>query len=119
LDAQYVVTVTDGTELRHRVHEHQPDIVLLDSRVGGNGWRAIDEVPALVERTATHPYVIAMLPKTSSKIEREAARRECYDVVNASASRFLRDLVEAVSSAKQARASRQRERRAVKKESLH
>lgn len=119
LDAQYVVAVIDGVELRHRVHSFQPELVLLDSRIGGNGWRAIDEVPALVERTASHPHVIAMLPKTSSRIEKEAARRECYDVVSVNASRFLRDLTEAVSSANQARASLRRARRAVPKESLH
>ena len=97
----------------------QPDIVILAWAIGGNGWRAIDEVTAIVERTATHPYVIAILPQTSPAIEREAAKKGCYDVVNAFAEDFDQQVVEAVETAKKARAARRPPRRRVPRSDLH
>lgn len=118
-DVRYVVAVADEKELRHRVHEHQPDVVLLGWAIGGNRWRAIDEVTAIVERTATHPYVIAILPQTSPAIEREAAKKGCYDVVSVDAEDFDRQVVEAVETARKARAARRPLRRRVAREDLH
>lgn len=115
----YVVSVVDGTELRHRVHEHQPDIVILDWRMGGNAWRAIDEVPALVERTESQPYVIVLVPRTSRVIDREAAKKGCYDVVSVSDADFDRQVVEAVETAARARSARRPRRRRVSRGDLH
>lgn len=115
----YVVSVVDGTELRHRVHENQPSIVLLDWRMGGNLWRAIDEVPALVERTESQPYIIVLLPHTSRVIDREAAKKGCYDVVSVNAEDFDRQVVEAAETAARARAARRPRRRRVSRDDLH
>lgn len=117
--ARYITHVTDGIDLRHRVHEHQPDVIVLDWRMGGSLWRAIDEVPAIVSRTSTHPYVIAVLPSTSGVIERQAGRGECYDVVDLSASCFERELAEAVGTATRARTARPHLRYRVEKSDLH
>lgn len=117
--ARYVVRVEDGKDLRHQVHEYQPDIVVLDWRIGGSCWRAIDEVTAIAGRTATQPYVIAILPAVTRQIKREAARAGCYDVVNASASDCVRQVVECVSVARMARACRQIEPRRLSRAQLH
>lgn len=117
--ARYVVRVEDGKDLRHRVHSYQPDIAILDWRIGGSAWRALDEVTAIVERTSTHPYVIALLPKVSKRIKVEAAKAGCYDVVNVSASDCVRQVVEAVGVAQRARAARQLEARRVSRANLH
>lgn len=115
----YVVRVGSPADLRHRVHEHQPDIVVLDWRMGGNRWRAIDEVTAITERTASHPYVIVMLPHTSTAIEREDARLGCYDVVSVSDEDFDRQVVDAVETAAKARRARKIPRRRVARDDLH
>lgn len=117
--ARYVVRVHDGADLRHRIHSYQPDIVLLDWRLGGNIWRAIDEVPAIVERTATHPYVIALLPSASWRVKEEAAKIGCYNVVNVGAAGADRKVVEAVAVARRARAARRPEPRRVSRQHLH
>lgn len=98
--ARYVTRVEgdDGTELRHQVHEHQPDVLILDWRMGGTRWRAIDEVPAIVSRTTSRPHVIALLPKASGEVEQAAADRGCYDalaVTDPYLDQELRDAVEA------------------------
>jgi DNA-binding NarL/FixJ family response regulator len=119
LGARYVISVENESDLRHRVYSHQPDLILLDHRVGGSTWRAIDQVTAIVERTATHPFVIALLPKTSRTIEREAARLGIYDVLSVSSEDFDRELVEAVSEAAEDRLSRPLDRRRVSRQTLH
>lgn len=100
-NANYLLSVggADGTELRHQVHCHQPDIIILDYRVGGSGWRAIDEVPAIVSRTTTHPHVIAVLPSVSRKIETTAAHRQCWDVISVRGANFHHDLRDALHAA--------------------
>lgn len=117
--ARYVLRVSDGKELRHRVYEHQPEIVLLDWRLGGNAWRALDEVTAIVERTQTHPFVVALLPETSRMIEREAARLGCYDVLNVSAEGFASELYETMELAIRARRALRPDHRRVTRASLH
>lgn len=111
--------VRDGIELRRRAHEYQPDVIVLDWRMGGQLWRAIDEVPAIVSRTDTHPYVIAVLPTTSRSIEKEAARSECYDVVSLRDSRFGHQIAEAVSTATLARLARRPGPFHLKRADLH
>lgn len=119
IGASYVVRVDDGADLRHRVHSYQPDIVLLDWRIGGNVWRAMDEVTAIVERTTTHPYVIAMLPKTTVKIRSEAAKIGCYNVVNVDAVGGEQRVLDAVAVAKRARWARRPDLRRASRASLH
>jgi CheY-like chemotaxis protein len=104
--AAYLVHVVDGPELRHRVHSHQPDVILLDYRMGGSSWRAVDEVTAIAERTATRPNVIALLPNTSKEIDREAARRGCYDVVSVASTSFDCEILESVAAANLSRRRR-------------
>jgi len=117
--ARYVVRVEDASDLRHRVYSHQPDIVVLDWRMGGNGWRAMDEVTAIVERTTTHPYVIALLPKVTSRIKSEAATAGCYNVISADGDDLERRVVAAVSVARRARQARRPDLRRVSRQSLH
>jgi DNA-binding response OmpR family regulator len=118
-DAQYVVRVQDGADLRHTIHSYQPDVVVLDWRMGGSAWRAIDEVTAIVERTTTHPYVIALLPKVSTKINAEAAKAGCYNVVSVDGAGAVRRVVDAVGVARRARHARRPESRRVNRQALH
>lgn len=117
--ASYVVKVEDGTDLRHRVHSYQPDIIVLDWRIGGSKWKAIEEVTAIVERTATHPYVIVLLPKVSGKIKSEAAKAGCYNVVSADGAGLEKRVAYAVSVAQKARKARSPDPRRVSRQSLH
>lgn len=117
--ACYVVRVYDAADLRHRIHSYQPDIVLLDWRIGGSAWKAMDEVTAIVERTTTHPYVIAMLPKTTTKIRCQAAKIGCYNVVNVDAAGSEQRVLDVVAVAKRARWARRPAPRRVSREGLH
>lgn len=119
VNASYVVRVADATDLRHRVYSHQPEIVLLDWRIGGSGWRAIDEVTAMVSRTKTHPYVIALLPRTDRGVKAEAAKVGCYGVINVGALDADRVIVESVAVARRARSARGVDHRRVHRLYLH
>ncbi len=77
----YVFQVDGPSDLHRKIKEHQPDIVVLDWRISGNTWRVIDEVPTIVSKTATHPLVIFVGGSSNESVDREAARRCCYDVV--------------------------------------
>lgn len=115
----YVVSVDSPSDLRHRVYTYQPDIVLLDSRMGGSSWMAIEEVPAIVGRTESHPYVIMLLPWTTEEVEREAVKRQCYDVVSVASEDFESDVWAAVQTARKARLARDVPRRAVRRKNYH
>lgn len=117
--ASYILSVVDDRDLRHRIHEHQPQIVVLDWRMGGSAWRAVDQVAALSELTESQPYIIVVLPHASTVIDRENAKRGCYDVVTESGPRFERDITEAVSTAARARQHRKVSRRRVTREDYH
>jgi DNA-binding response OmpR family regulator len=117
--ASYVVRVDDATDLRRQVHSYQPNVVVLDWRIGGNAWRAMDEVTAIVERTTTHPYVIALLPKVTKRIKSEAAKIGCYNVVNVDAVDGDQRIVAAVTVARRARQARLQECRRVPRQALH
>lgn len=117
--ARYLVRVEDGTDLRHLVYSYQPDILVLDWRIGGSKWRALDEVTTLVERTKTHPYVIALLPKVTGKIKSEAAKAGCYNVVNVDAAGAEQTIVEVVDVARRARHARRLEQRRASRQALH
>lgn len=117
--ARYVVRVEDGADLRRRITGHQPDVVLLDWRMGGSGWRAIDEVAAITDRTPTCPYVIALLPTVTAKIKSEAAKAGCYNVVNVGAAGGARRVVAAVIVATKARLARHLVLRRIPRNELH
>lgn len=117
--ARYVLNVESGKDLRHQIHDHQPDVVLLDWRLGGNLWRAIDEVPAIVERTTSHPYVIVLLPHTTQKVEEEAAERDCYDVISVNDADFPTCLRRSLYEAERARIAIPRSRRRCTTAGLH
>lgn len=118
-NVEYVVQVQDGKDLRHQVYSRQPDVVVLDWRMGGSLWRAVDEVPAIVERTGSHPHVVALLPRVTREVKKEAAKLGCYDVVNADASGVARRVAESVELAQESRARRKVERRRVSRGDLH
>lgn len=105
----YVVSVADAKELRHKVHGHQPEVLVLDYRMGGLSWRAMDQISLIVERTASKPYVIAVVPWVNRVVEIEAAKNQAYNVVvlnEKKAQAFARDLSSAVAVARKARAAR-------------
>lgn len=119
--ASYVTRVDgkDGTELRHQVHCHQPDVLILDWRVGGSGWRALDEVPAIVSRTTSRPHVIALLPKTSSAVEEAVAESGCFDAFCVSDPDLDQGLIEAVEAALLDRSRHRPDLRRVSRADLH
>jgi DNA-binding NarL/FixJ family response regulator len=119
--ARYVLHVEgdDGRELRHQVHLHQPEVVVLDWRMGGNAWRAIDEVPAIVSRTQSRPHVIAVLPWVSKKVERAAADAGCFDVLSPRSPGFERDLLSAVEAARLDHRQPENEARRLSRDDLH
>lgn len=104
--ASYLVKAQDPKELRHKIHQHQPDVVVLDWRIGGSSWRASDEVPAIISRTTTHPHVILVLPMTSEAVKATALTAGCYDVVSITSVGWEMDVAEGVSSARRSREAR-------------
>jgi CheY-like chemotaxis protein len=84
--------------LRHEVHSHQPKVVLLDARFGGRRWFAVDAVPGIV-KVRSNPFVILLAASRALKVQREAARAGCYDVLNVKAKSFRADVSLAVAAA--------------------
>ncbi len=121
LGARYVVRLDgdDGSELRHQIHLYQPDVVILDWRMGGSRWRAVDEVPAIVSRTMSRPHVIALLPKASAEVEQAAADRGCYDAIAVTDPYLDQELREAVEAALLDRARQVPDHRRVSRADLH
>src|SRR5262245_49576650 len=117
--ASYVVGVSDELDLRAKAHAKQPQVIVLDYRIGGSRFRAIDEAPYLSNLVASQPYVIAILPKTSRVIEQEAARKACYDVLVFKGRAFLDQLRETLRVALQARAHRKIQPLRLRKEHFH
>jgi hypothetical protein len=72
---------------------------LLDVRLGGQRWRALESVPAIIEKTATRPDVVALVPWFHDDVEAEAYRWGCADVVDLSAKAWARDVSCAVDLA--------------------
>lgn len=106
----YIVSVEGPKDLRHRIYREQPEIVVLDWRIGGSGWRAVDEVTAIADRTHSQPYVIVIVPKLDRKIAAEAAKRDCYNMVVFNEKKlkaFEADLVSALEVAHAARRARE------------
>lgn len=89
-------------QLRRRIYEEQPDIILLDVQFGGSSFRVIDSVPRILEETKSKPKVILIVPFQSDAAEEEAARLGCFDVLIYSSRRrqvFLRELLETLTAA--------------------
>lgn len=98
----YILSASDEKELRHLVHSSQPEVLVLDVRLGGNRYRAMAEVPRLM-LTRSHPAVILLIPWRSTAVREEAGRMGCYEVVVIGRPSFLRQLSQAVIEAADAR----------------
>lgn len=95
----YVVSADGERDLRHQIHCAQPKAVLLDLRLGGQRWRVLEAVPAIIEKTGSRPEVIALVPWFHEDVEAEAYRWGCVDVVDLSAKSWARDVSCAVDLA--------------------
>lgn len=88
----------NATDLRHQIHEAQPQVVVLDVRLGGQQWRAMDVLPRM-QTVQSAPHVIVVAPWRSEPVEQEAARFDCYEVVNQNGPTFLAEIRGAVMDA--------------------
>jgi hypothetical protein len=95
----YVVSADGDRDFRYRIHCAQPRVVLVDVRFGGQLWRVLESVPAIVEKTSTRPEVVALVPWFHEDVEAEAYRLGCADVVDLSAKAWARDVSCAVDLA--------------------
>ena len=111
--AQRLVLAIDGTkavlstalepiELRHRVHQTQPEAVVLDVRYGGNRYRVIEQAPGIMAANSG-PAVILLLPWDSDAVIDEAARQGCFDAISLSHPAFDAEVARSVLEAKAAR----------------
>jgi ActR/RegA family two-component response regulator len=115
----YVVSAKDATELRHKVHSTQPEVVILDARFGSNSYRVLDDVPRLLE-VRSDPAVIVLTPWRSGRVRDEAARLGCFDVVSLDDRAWRRKVSRAVLDAQAARLAGALERPAKREpEPLH
>jgi len=112
--AEQVMTEEQAArDFRHSIHESQPSIVVLDVRVGKSLFKAIDQVPRILE-VSSAPAVILLLPFESRKVKRAAAEMGCYDVIILDRRRaFERKVEKAVADAAAARAAGLLKRRRV------
>ena len=99
-----LVLQLDEKELRHKVHQMQPEVVLLDVRFGGNRYRAIELAPGIM-MTRSGPAVILLLPWDSNEVIDEAARQGCFDAISLSHPSFDSEVARSVLDAKAARLS--------------
>lgn len=100
----YIVTPQSQKELRHRLHQVQPEVIVLDVTFGGNDYRVLDEVLAF-NAIRSGPAVIALLPWTSATAKRQASCVGCFEVLVTSRRLFERKVALAVRDALQARAA--------------
>jgi DNA-binding NarL/FixJ family response regulator len=91
-------------ELRHRVHQVQPEVVVLDVRFGGNLYRVIEQTPGIMLANSG-PAVILLLPWQSDEVVDEAARQGCFDAISLSHPSFDAEVSRSVLDAKAARLS--------------
>jgi DNA-binding NarL/FixJ family response regulator len=103
-DRRYALRLNGDNEraiwaaLRHEAHSAQPGVVVLDVRTGGQRCRVLDALPGLL-RTKSRPAVVVVLPRSSRRVEEEAAKMGAWDVVIATSESFEIDLANAVASA--------------------
>jgi DNA-binding NarL/FixJ family response regulator len=100
----YLVHAGSARELRHQVHACQPEVVVLDVRLGGNLFRALDEAARLIA-TRSQPAVVVLTPVRARAVEREAGRLGCFDVINLDRRACAAHVARAVSEAAAARLS--------------
>lgn len=118
----YITAVADAKELRRKIHSVQPQIIVLDWRIGGNGWRAVDEIAAISERTRSQPYVIAVVPWLNRRVAKLAAEQDCYNMVVFNEKKmkaWAADLVSALQVAHAARQAREVAPRRSEKKHYH
>lgn len=114
-----LVAPYDETELRHKVHQMQPEVVVLDVRYGGNLYRVIDQAPGIMA-CKSGPAVILLLPWNSDAVVDEAARQGCFDAISLFHPSFDAEVSRSVLDAKAARLSGALERlQRPAKRSLH
>lgn len=98
------VQEVDATELRHKIHQTQPEVVVLDVRFGGNRYRVIDEAPAIM-LCNSGPAVILLSPWDDDRVIDHAGTNECFDVISLSRPSFGLEVSRSVLDAKAARLS--------------
>lgn len=94
----YAIRADSARELLAVVQAARPTCVILDAGIGGDRWRALEAVPSLIE-TVNHPKVIVLVPKLTRRVEKEAYRWGCDDVIDLGARTWCRDLSHSVSLA--------------------
>lgn len=90
------------TQLRRRIYQEQPKVILLDVRFGGQFFRVVEIVPTIIKKTASRPRVILILPAPSKEVEDEASKLGCFDVLVFTSRRkkaFRREVLDAVEAA--------------------
>lgn len=109
----------DETELRHKVHQTQPEVVVLDVRFGGNRYRVIEQAPAIM-LCDSGPAVIMLLPWNDDRVIEEAGVQGCFDAISLSHPSFGLEVSRSVLEAKAARLSGALERpKRPSRKSLH
>ena len=76
----YALPTETDTELRRRLHEAQPDGVILDVTIGGQRWSAMASIPRIAA-VRSSPAIVLVTPRPSRAVDRAAAAWGCYDVV--------------------------------------
>lgn len=98
------LSVVDETELRHKIHQTQPEVVVLDVRFGGQRYRVIEQAPAIM-LCNSGPAVILILPWNEDRVIDEAAVQGCFDAISLSHPSFDLEVSRSVLEAKAARLS--------------
>lgn len=94
----FLVREVGETELRHVAHSHQPRVIILDVRFGGNKYRVMEQVPSL-QIVRSQPAIIVLTPWQSKEVSELAATLSCFDVVPTSSRLFASDLSQSVKEA--------------------
>lgn len=101
----FIADAFDATDLRHRIHQLQPSVVVIDVRFGGSGYRVLGAVPRL-EGVTSRPQAIALLPWFAQDAYDEAITLGCFDVLALTSSDFSSEVARAVTLAEQERAAK-------------
>lgn len=99
----YLVKIEDATEFRHKIHSNQPEVVILDVRLGGSRFEALQELPAIVTEVRSRPAVIVLLPWTSEIAKSAAAELGAFEVLSLDRRSWIRELPRVVLDAQAAR----------------
>lgn len=103
-EKSYLLRVTSGEQLVEEIDSMQPDVLVLDVKIGGNDFRALGELPTILD--AEHePAVIVVIPWKSIIVVREASRLGCFEVIRSDVRGFERRVSRAAWDAQAARLS--------------